>query len=192
MIVDVLTAALLTLFPGYFADTTDAQTHVAAAIAASTATGIDPDVLLAIAYVESRYNPKSVSRVECHDGVCARKTGVWEKDTKPPGAKPTYYCGVTQVGGNITWAKCVELRDIDEAYLTGAIHLDSWMNSKPCRKLTGEARLTCGLRGYNGGWASIEKRAQVYPGMVYGAREKIREACQATAPEKMVASTRSL
>jgi hypothetical protein len=176
---ETLIAALLTFAPHYL-DADQAKLHADAAYAAEQATGVGADLLLSIAWVESRYDPYSVSRMECFDGVCKRKTGHWSKSTKPAGAKPTYYCGVTQVGGAITWAQCKAYRDITDAYLTGAIHLDSWMNSPPCRKLEGRARVDCGLRGYNGGWASIKNEAKVYVGMVRNAQKRFHEARIAT------------
>jgi len=171
-----LVATLRTYAPRYIMTDEQAKAHAEAALAAEQATGIDARLLLAIVWVESRYDPYSVSRMECINGTCRRRTGHWDKDAKPPGARPTYYCGVTQVGGPISWDKCKELRGIDEAYLTGAIHLDSWMFSKPCRNLKGTERENCGLRGYNGGWASIRNKSKTYVGMVRRAHSGIQQA----------------
>lgn len=168
-------ATALRLFAPDYLDEATAASHVSAASSAALATGIPATLLLAIAYVESRYDPRTVSRMECRDGACKRATGVWSQDTRPPASRPTYYCGVTQVGGDVSWERCVELRDLALAYATGAEHLVEWMDSPPCRRLAYDERLVCGLRGYNGGWAAIKSKATVYPRMVLGAQRNIEK-----------------
>jgi hypothetical protein len=168
-----LIVALRLFAPQYVTTDEIAQRHVAAASYAGALTGVDPSLLLAVAYVESRYDPNTVSRIECSGESCKRVAGVWSSTKKPVGARGTYYCGVMQVGGAITWDECVALRDIERNYVVGAQHIIEWSESKPCRKLRGEERLVCALRGYNGGWKSIERKAMVYPRMVLSARDTI-------------------
>jgi hypothetical protein len=43
-----------------------------------------------------------------------------------------------------------------------------------CRRLDDAARLVCGLRGYNGGWAAIRGEATAYPTAVMAAARRIR------------------
>lgn len=165
MSASILVAALLHLFP-YYLDPVTAQANVDAALMASEATGVDPVLLLGMAYVESRFNPYSLSRIQCKGKRCKRVTGAWLGDDPPPGARPTWYCGVLQTGGAVPWEECLRLRDLDAAYLSGAQHLVEWQGMSPCAKQRKEVRLDCALRGYNGGWWSIRHRAAVYVRLV--------------------------
>jgi hypothetical protein len=143
-------------------------------------TGVDVYVILAIGYVESRYNPLSVSRKQCKNGVCKRVTGVWNARTPPPGARPTYYCGVMQVGGNISWDECMKLRDdLTLNYLTGAKHVIEWQQVNECRKLTADDKLVCALRGYNGGYPAIARNARWYPNTVLSVARQLRRHANA-------------
>lgn len=132
-----------------------AQVHAEAAEAAALAHNIPVEVLLGIAYVESRYDPRALSRKECESEdpeSCTRKTGIWPKDTKPPKARPSWYCGPMQTGGYVSWDECQRMRtDVAYAYETGAAHLQAWLDDKRCAKLDADPRLRCALAGYNGG-----------------------------------------
>ena len=172
---DMLVAALLSLFPTYL-DNVEAFDNVDAAISAAEATGIDADLLLAMAYVESRFSPYSLSRLECKNKVCKRVTGTWTGDEPPKGAHPTWYCGVLQTGGSISWDECMSMRDLETGYLAGAKHLVEWRNAAPCRKLHEDDRMVCALRGYNGGWAAIKNSAKGYANAVLYRRQVIKKA----------------
>jgi len=154
-----------------------AQLHVEAAQAAADefeAYDIPVELLLGMAYVESHYNPVSLSRIECDtEGVCKRVAGKWRSSKKPPRAKPTYYCGVMQVGGYIPWKRCQELRDdLTLNYHEGAAHLAKWMDDANCRHRKGKKRLTCALAGYGGGYAAIKKGSK-YPGKCLASTARI-------------------
>jgi hypothetical protein len=92
------------------------------AIAASVAErpGITAELLVAVAYVESRFNPASVSRVEGGQRV----TGIWASRAQI-GEGP-WFCGVLQARA-ATWARCLELRDSHLGYAAGATELASWL-----------------------------------------------------------------
>lgn len=170
---EVLADSILVAFPRYL-DAETALTHARAALAAGDATGIDPETLLGMAYVESRFDPAALSWLDCSQGSCRRRTGVWREPLPPPRARPTWYCGALQVGGQVPWSSCLLMRDIPTAYTLGAAHLVEWMGARECVGLAAPERLRCGLRGYNGGWAAIRVEAEVYPDAVLDAARRIR------------------
>jgi len=159
---NVFVAALLAFAPKYL-DAEQAQLHANSAIAAARETGVDADLLLAMAWVESRFSPFDLSYQLCSSGACIRRTHVWTEALPPKGAKPSWYCGVLQVGGWVSWDRCLLLRnDIPLNYMESAKHLTQWQNDPRCNKLSSSARLTCALRGYSGGYRSINIGATQY------------------------------
>lgn len=179
MLVQYLVAAIIALTPGL--DKAEAEVHVRAAIAASEVYGYSPELLLAQAWVESRFQRRSFSRRECSKGSCERVTGVWKSDELPKGAKASFYCGALQVGGYISWDRCQDLmEDVEENYLVGAAHLKDWEDyvrkDPECRryKIGSEKRLTCALYGVGGGWKSLEQKSSTYPRRVLYLRGKIK------------------
>jgi hypothetical protein len=135
-----------------------AREHVEAATAAATAQ-LPAELLLSIAYVESRYDPRALSRIECETPdpeSCVRKTGVWPKATKPPRARPSWYCGPMQTGGYVPWDECQRMRtDVTYAYSVGVRELTRWLDDRRCARLSTDDRLRCALAGYNGGNAAV-------------------------------------
>lgn len=169
---DILIAALM-LFYSHL-DENSARIHAEAASAAAEAYGFPVELLLAQAWVESRYQPTSVSRMMCKDGTCTRKTGVWEYREPPKGARPSYYCGVMQVGGWISWEECVALmEDIPLNYMEGAAELRRWTESRLCSMYKGEEKLRCALRGYGGGNAATSNLEMKYPSNVLSKKEML-------------------
>lgn len=83
---EILIAALLLLAPNYLTPETAGQ-NARAAVAASKATGVPAELLLAIAYHESNFNPKALSRWQGH-----RVTTPWDGVDAPPDSK-SYFCG---------------------------------------------------------------------------------------------------
>lgn len=162
-------------------DEREAQRHAEAAVKAADKFGFEPELLLAIAYVESSFIPHSVSYKECTDESCTRKGA--RGTTKPDNAEPPWYCGVMQVGGNVSWHECRRLMvDVEANYMKGAKWLRKWesqwgQKEQHCGqyKEGSEDRLVCALQGYNGGYPLIENNAQKYPTKVLGTREKIKE-----------------
>lgn len=174
---ETIIAALLSFYPKIGNDSV-AREHVQAALDAEAATGIPATLLLGQAYVESRYNPYALSRMQCEgkgdDAVCKRKTGVWKGDKKPGGSKPSWYCGILQVGGYVPWSECVELRDISYNYLAGAKHLKEWMDDSHCSKRKEADRLHCAFLGYGGGYGAIESWTSTYPARVLAKQKQIQ------------------
>ena len=140
-----LFTAVLTLSPS--TSPKDARAHVEAARAASQETGQSTTLLLAMAYVESRY------RLDAY----AYRRG-------------KHLCGPLQIA---TRSKelCDELRsDIHFSYLSAAQHLATWGSTKKC-KLSLNVEL-CSLQGYSGGWKAIN-RSSKYARKVRLVRTKI-------------------
>lgn len=170
-----LIAALLAVAPTYL-DKATAYQNVRAALAASRETGVDVKLLLAIGYIESRYNPNALSRCEGAVGSgCGRVYGPWLGNDPPSKARPSWYCGIMQVGGDVSWARCQHLRaDLDENYMAGAKHLIWWSNVPECRDKPKDERLNCALQGYNGGYPAINTNYRRYVNMVMWMVGKIR------------------
>ena len=127
------------------------------------------ELLLGLAYAESRYDMDALSRLECPPArACARVTSVWRKKTKPPYARPSWFCGPVQTGGRVAWDVCQRMRaDPAFAYATAAQELIVWLNDPACRRLRGQQKLVCGLRGYAGGYAAIQRASLPYPYKVF-------------------------
>jgi len=118
--------ALRQTAPTYLGSREVAAAHLAAATFAGEAFSVDPALLLAIAYRESRYTlnvqgPKVRGRHACglmqplmHDRSCAQQTML-------------------------------------AGYLEGAKHLRVWMDTKSC---SGDVR--CALLGYSGGYSLLK------------------------------------
>lgn len=187
---EILIAALLSFAPKYL-DQDQAELHASAALAAEDAVearAVTAELLLSIAWVESRFNQDSLSYRDCSGKECKRKTGKWDGEEPPPGARPSWYCGTMQVGGWVPWEECQRLRsDLPANYLSAAEHLEWWLNEPNCLKLRGDpdARLDCALRGYSGGYAAIKSEAEEYVGLVHAAERRF-----SVALEKRVASAR--
>lgn len=155
----------------------EVRTHAEAVLAASREHHTDPTLLLAIAFVESRHDPYTLSYLDCVGTVCRRVARKWSSPEPPPRAKGPYFCGPMQVGGKISWDRCrLLMRDLALNYVLGAQHLQEWMDSRPCKDLPaqpGYGHLVCALRGYNGGYPSIAAGRSRYPFQVIRAHHRI-------------------
>ena len=155
-----------------------ARAHVEAATAAAIEHELPVELLLGIAYVESRYDERALSRMECATAdrtSCVRKTGIWPHATKPPKARPSWYCGPMQSGGYVPWAECQKMRDdVTYGYQAGTKGLVAWMNDSRCRRLGADAQLHCALAGYNGGNAALAAyQTNKYANWVLFQRDRI-------------------
>jgi hypothetical protein len=131
--------------PGTYLTKEGSYEQARAALKAATPE-ISAEVLLGLAWVESRYHAGAVSRVE--DGK--RVTGVprWKS---PPSGTRSFFCGVTQVSAGDSWKKCREFQDVHLAYQTAIIELNRWLAPRVCNH-----NLVCALTGYNGGFPAIK------------------------------------
>ena len=193
MLASVIVTVLLKLSSGNL-DEAQAQRHAAAVAVAAESSGLNDllaamlpaddmltgeELLLGIARPESHFDRQAISRKQCSgtgaDRKCVRKAGVWRSHKKPKGAKGSYFCGIMQVGGNITWQQCLKLvDDIELNYQTGAEEIMTWLKVSHCRKRKGEQRLKCALIGYGGGYKGL--------GCTWKKGEKMK--CPATLPNK--------
>lgn len=115
------------------------------------------EVVLAVAWVESRFDPTATSRVV--EGK--RVTGAW-RSTRPAGAGPRF-CGVMQTIAMDDWARCLGQRELDVGYRTGADELRKWL------RMTGSLRAA--LDGHGCGWYGVRNHCNNYSGRVlYVAR----------------------
>jgi hypothetical protein len=155
-----------------------ARVHVEAAVAAATEYELPVELLLGVAYVESRFDERALSRRECETEdptSCTRKTSVWAGASKPPKAQPSWYCGPLQSGGYIPWAECRRMRDdVAYGYRAGAKELVTWMNDSRCRNLDADNRLRCALAGHSAGNAGVAAYQTVkYVDWVLLARDRV-------------------
>lgn len=144
-----------------------AMSHVLAAKAAETPT-VPATLLLSMAYSESRYKRRALSRVE--DGI--RTGGIPNWSYPPSNVTGPYFCGVTQVAAQMSWKQCLAFQDIFLAYTTAARELDIWFNDPYCRNET--ERMKCALLGYGGGYPAVRAQTSTYPNRVL-SRAKLFE-----------------
>lgn len=147
-----LTAQAVETWPRYLEHDT-AAVHVAAATRAAAEVGIADaaPVLLAMAYVESRFDPTATSRVV--DGK--RVTGRWP--SRRQAGKGPWFCGVLQAMARFDWPRCLALRDIEAGYLAGARELRAWLKitrGDLFEALNGHGCGMAGLRNECNGYAS--------------------------------------
>ncbi|HEY0991530.1 MAG TPA: hypothetical protein VGD80_30965 [Kofleriaceae bacterium] len=110
-------------------DVQTAYAHVEAAEAAST-DEITSELLLGIAFVESRFDTTAVSRVE----GATRKTGRYPSTTPPAqlDRRASLYCGPLQTYAS-SWSACMGMRDLKIAYAAAAAELAHWMSDRRVR-----------------------------------------------------------
>ena len=126
----------------------DAQTalaHVEAAEAAAT-DQISSELLLGIAFVESRYDPTAVSRVERN----TRRTGRYPSTAAPAqlNRRASLFCGPLQTYAP-SWAACMDMRNLKVAYAAGVAELEHWLRDRRVRGSISRALAGhgCGNRG---------------------------------------------
>jgi len=189
MSLEPLIAAILAMALNLAPDA--AREHVDAAVAAARAHHVElqrpaPEVarlLLGMAYIESRYTPTALSRREPQaTGAYHRVTGVWAAATPPAQARPPWFCGPLQTGGHVPWRVCQRMRtDLAYGYAVGATELVAWYNDPACRARAHDARLTCALHGYGGGYAAVAAGTHAYPANVRWAAQRIERLAQRRA-----------
>jgi hypothetical protein len=143
-----------------------AYAHVAAATAAATEQ-VPAELLLGIAFVESRFDATAVSRVE--DGT--RKTGAY-----PPAAAParldrraSLYCGPLQTYA-ASWPACMQMRNLETAYAAGAAEIRQWLRD---RRVDGHVRRALAGHGC-GNHGVLTGRCNGYPERVLTITQRFR------------------
>lgn len=137
----------------------DAYAHVEAATQAAT-DEVSREVLLAMAFIESRFERHTLSRMEGKRRVHGRY-----HSTTPPkrmNKHGSMYCGPLQTRAK-TWADCLAQRnDLVLAYRGGARELTNWLRD---RHVKGD--LTRALLGYGCGYRGVKTgKCNRYPNRV--------------------------
>jgi hypothetical protein len=143
-----------------------AYAHVQAASAAAT-DEVPVELLLGIAFVESRFDPTAVSRVE--GGT--RRTGRYPPTTPPArlDRHASLFCGPLQTYA-ASWPACVRMRNLDVAYAAGVAELREWLRDPRVRGSTVRALAGhgCGNHGVTTG------RCNGYPERVLTMTRRFR------------------
>lgn len=149
-------------------DLADALAHARAAAAAETPE-VSAELLLAMAYVESRFDPTWVSRVEGDKRRHAR-----HPSTKPPKdwkRGTSLFCGPLQTRA-LTWAACLRQRQLDVAYPKAVAELSAWLRD---RRVRGD--LTRALAGYGCGNHGVTTgKCNRYPRRVLWQAKRLERA----------------
>jgi hypothetical protein len=124
-------------------DFATAYAHASVAVDVADST-LPAELLLAMAYVESRYDPTATSRIE----GSVRRTGSYPSTTPPRNLRGTLYCGPLQSFAR-TWDDCCAMRDLARGYAAGVDELKRWLRDSRVRGNVTRALLGhgCGNRG---------------------------------------------
>lgn len=139
-------------------DSLEAVAHVQAATAAATER-VPAELLLAVAYVESRYDVTALSRIEGKTRVHGR----YPSTTPPKNLRKgtSLYCGPLQTFAR-NWDECMKQRDLNVAYATAAKEIEHWLRD---RRVRGD--MTRALAGYGCGNHGVKTgKCNRYPGRV--------------------------
>jgi hypothetical protein len=154
--------------------------HVEAAEAAAT-DQIPSELLLGIAFVESRYDATAVSRVERQ----SRKTGHYPSTTAPAqlDLRASLFCGPLQTYA-ASWSACMGMRNLKVAYAAGAAEIDRWLRDRRVRGSVARALAGhgCGNRGV------LTGACNGYPGRVMAMERQLSRPASQTS-RRVVAST---
>jgi hypothetical protein len=149
-------------------DTADAFAHARAATHAATPE-VSAELLLGMAYVESRFDPMGVSRIEGKKRRVGRypsweAPARWRKGT-------SLYCGPLQTFAG-TWEDCMKQRDLDVAYATAVEEVGRWLRD---RRVRGD--MTRALAGYGCGNRGVRTgKCNRYPGRVLWQAKRLEIA----------------
>lgn len=182
---DPLVLAVMDLQPDLTVE--EATWHVSLARDAVAGTNIEVERILGMTDIESTFDPRTVSRLECFSGVCHRKLGVllaWGPHIKGP-----YFCGVMQVRAKHECKRCSDAQqrkrcdqlreDTSANYKAGVEILTSFYNDPRCRKR--RDRMYCALLGVGGGYPLIEIGKHRYPGKVERRMQRVKKLSAAHA-----------
>jgi hypothetical protein len=150
-----------------------AAAHVAAALAAETAQ-FSAERLLAIAYIESRFQPDSTSR----NTPVGRKASRWPSTRRGAGFAPNYFCGALQAKAR-TWNRCLELRDVATGYAAGVGEIMKWLKRAKTvdRALAGHG---CGNKGLVSGCRKYAARVRLQETKLLRALARVQIATTET------------
>jgi hypothetical protein len=157
----LLALQLLQVVPAI--DFDHALDHASAAVDAAEP-GAPAELLLAIAYVESRYDPTATSRIE----GAVRRTGSYPSTTPPRNLRGTLYCGPLQTFAP-SWKACIGMRELANGYAAGVSELKQWFHDPRVRGNVTRALLGHGCG--NSGLATGECNG--YPARVLGFMRRL-------------------
>ena len=147
-------------------DLQSAYAHIQAAEAAATE-NVSAELLLGIAFVESRFDATATSRVEGR----VRRTGSYPSTAAPAqlDRRASLYCGPMQTYAS-SWAQCMTMRDLPTAYAAGAAELVAWLRD---RRVRGD--ITRALAGHGcGNHGVLTGNCRGYPGRVLWMERQFR------------------
>ena len=145
-----------------------ALAHARAATVAATEQ-VSAELLLAVAFVESRFDVTNVSRIEGQ----TRRYGRYPATTPPPRWRrgTSLYCGPLQTFA-LTWQQCLAQRELSLAYTTGAMEIGRWLKD---RRVRGD--ITRALSGYGCGNHGVKTgKSNRYPGRVLWQAKRLEAA----------------
>jgi hypothetical protein len=155
--------------------------HVEAAESAATEQ-IPSELLLGIAFVESRYDATAVSRVERQ----TRRTGRYPSTTAPAQLNPraSLFCGPLQTYA-ASWSVCMGMRNLKVAYATGVAEIEHWLRDRRVR-----GSITRALAGHGcGNRGALTGACNGYPNRVLAMERQLRSPPASQTSRRVVAST---
>ena len=155
------------------ADLAELDEHVWAAEQAENG-NVTAELLLGIAFVESRFDPTAVSRMESGK----RKTGQYLATTPPANLNvgTSLYCGPLQTFAD-SWTSCMAMRDLVVAYAAGAAEMRQWLRDGRVR-----GDITVALAGHGCGNHGVTTgNCNGYPGRVLWLERRFRGGDHATS-----------
>lgn len=151
-----------------------AYAHVEAAEAVASEQ-LPIELLLAVAFVESRFDPTAVSRVQGR----TRRTGRYPSTEVPAHLNPhaSLFCGPLQTFAS-SWSTCLGMRDLKTAYTAGAVELGDWLRDRRVR-----GNVTRALAGHGcGNYGVITGNCNGYPGRVLDMERRFRRGVDLQRP----------
>jgi hypothetical protein len=147
-------------------DLSDAYAHIEAAEAAASPQ-LTIELLLGVAFVESRFDPTAVSRVQGR----TRRTGRYPSMAVPAQLDPraSLFCGPLQTFAS-SWSACLGMRDLKAAYAAGAAELGQWLRDRRVR-----GNITRALAGHGcGNFGVVTGNCNGYPRRVLSMERQFR------------------
>jgi hypothetical protein len=149
-------------------DPAEVLAHAHAASVAATPK-VSAELLLAMAFVESRFDPMATSRIEGKK----RRVGRYPSTTPPARLRKgaSLYCGPLQTFA-ASWEECLKQRELDVAYATGVKEITRWLRD---RRVRGD--MTRALAGYGCGNRGVRTgKCNRYPGRVLWQAKRLELA----------------
>lgn len=151
-----------------------AYAHAEAASDAATEQ-VPAELLLGIAFVESRFDPTAVSRVE--GGT--RKTGHYASSAAPASLdrRSALYCGPLQTYAP-SWSACMAMRDLGTGYTAAVAELTQWLRDRRVHGSTSRA-----LAGHGcGNHGVVTGECNGYPRRVLDMTRRFRDRGRVERP----------